>query len=122
MGYGSSLVWYIVSTRGQYPEAYRALRENRYMDDILSGEDSREKREEQIEAEMFSLKFIVKSGEKSLEKAITDRETMKLLGYKGDPEKDELSPGLRELNLYKKLRGESKPNEMISRMYKKGKS
>ena len=36
---------------------------------------------------------------------------MKLLGYKWDPEKDELSPGLEELNLNKKLRGECKPNE-----------
>ena len=46
-----------------------------------------------------------------MEKEITDRETMKLLGYKWDPEKDELSPGLGELNLNKKLRGESKPNK-----------
>ena len=35
---------------------------------------------------------------------------MKLLGYKWDPEKDELSPGIGELNLNKKLRGERKPN------------
>ena len=88
------------------------------MDDILSGEGSKEKREEQIEAVQevlkrggFSLKFIVKSREKPSEKASTDRETMKLLGYKWDPEKDELSPGLGELNLNKKLRGERKPNE-----------
>jgi len=32
---------------------------------------------------------------------------MKLLGYL---EKDELSPGLGELNLNKKIRGERKPN------------
>ena len=35
---------------------------------------------------------------------------MKLLGYKWDREKDELSPGLGELNLNKKRRGEKKPN------------
>ena len=35
---------------------------------------------------------------------------MKLLGYKWDPEKDELSPGVGELNLNKKMRGERKPN------------
>jgi len=126
--------WYgIVSTGGQagfaldklaemfgerYPSAYKTLKENRYVDDILSGEDSEEKRAEQIEAVQeilkrggFSLKFIVKSGEKPSEKASTDGETMKLLGYKWDPEKDELSPGLGELNLNKKLRGERKPNE-----------
>ena len=125
--------WYgIVSTGGQagfaldkltemladeYPGAYKSLREDRYVDDILSGEDSEKKREEQIEAVQevlkrggFSLKFIVKSGEKPSEKASTDGETMKLLGYKWDPEKDELSPGLGELNLNKKLRGERKPN------------
>ena len=126
--------WYgIVSTGGQagfaldklaemfgkkYPSAYKTLRENRYVDDILSGEDSKEEREEQIEAVQeilkrggFSLKFVVKSGEKPSKKASTDGETMKLLGYKWDPEKDELSPGLGELNLNKKLRGERKPNE-----------
>ena len=104
--------WYgMVSTGGQagfsldqltellgekYPEVYKTLRENRYVDDILSGEGSKEKREEQIEAVQevlkrggFSLKFVVKSREKPLEKASTDRETMKLLGYKWDPEKNE---------------------------------
>ena len=126
--------WYgIVSTGGQagfaldkltellgdrYPEAYKTLRENRYVDDIPSGEDSKEKRVEQIEAVQevlkrggFSLKFVVKSGENPSEKASTDGETMKLLGYKWDLEKDELSRGLGELNLNKKLRGERKPNE-----------
>ena len=125
--------WYgIVSTGGQagfamdkltemlaerYPGAYKSLREDRYVDDILSGENSRQGREEQIEAVQevlkrggFSLKFIIRSREKSSEKASTDGETMKLLGYKWDPEKDELSPELRELNLNKKLRGERKPN------------
>ena len=52
----------------------------------------------------------MRSGEKPSEKASTDGETMKLLGYKWDPEKDELSPGVGELNLNKKLRGERKPN------------
>ncbi|XP_023320317.1 uncharacterized protein LOC111695291 [Eurytemora carolleeae] len=125
--------WYgIVSTGGQagfaldkltemlaekYPGAYKSLREDRYVDDILSGEDSKQRREEQIEAVQevlkrggFSLKFIARSGEKPSEKASTDGETMKLLGYKWDPEKDELSPGIGELNLNKKLRGERKPN------------
>ncbi len=101
----------------RYPGAYRSLREDRYLDDILSGEDSKQGREEQIEAVQevlkrggFSLKFIVRSGEKPSEKASTDGETMKLLGYKWDPEKDELCPGVGELNLNKKLREERKPN------------
>ena len=35
---------------------------------------------------------------------------MKLLGYRWDRKKDELSPGLGELNLNKKVRGERRPN------------
>ena len=125
--------WYgIVSTGGQagfaldkltemmaevFPEAYKTLRENRYVDDVLSGAQTEELRENQINAVQevlkqggFALKFIVRSGEKPSEKASPDGESMKLLGYKWDSEKDELSPGLGELNLNKKNRGERKPN------------
>ena len=125
--------WYgIVSTGGQagfaldkltemmaekFPDAYKTLRENRYVDDILSGAETEMKRESQISAVEevlkrggFSLKFIVRSGEKPSEKASPDGECMKLLGYKWDSEKDDLSPGLGELNLNKKTRGERKPN------------
>ncbi len=125
--------WYgIVSTGGQagfaldkltelmaqdFPDAYKTLRENRYVDDILSGAETEKSREDQINAVVevlkmggFSLKFIVRSGEKPSESASPDGEYMKLLGYKWDPEKDDLSPGLGELNLNKKSRGERKPN------------
>ena len=34
----------------EFPEAYKTLRENQYVDDIVSGEDSIEKREDQIDA------------------------------------------------------------------------
>ena len=128
MGHGQSLV----STGGQagfaldkltelmadeFPEAYKTLRENRYVDDLLSGDQDEESRERQITAVKevlkrggFNLKFVVRSGDKPSDKASSDGETMKLLGYKWDPEKDELSPGLGELNLNKKRRGEKKPN------------
>ena len=125
--------WYgIVSTGGQagfaldkltemmkdeFPKAYKPLRENRYVDDLLSGDDTSEGRDEQIQAVEevlkrggFSLKFVVKSGEKPSEKASADGESLKLLGYKWDSEADILSPGLGELNLNKKVRGEKKPN------------
>ena len=125
--------WYgIVSTGGQagfaldkltelmadkFPEAYKTLRENGYVDDLLSGDQDEESRERQITAVKevlkrggFNLKFVVRSGDKPWDKASSDGETMKLLGYKWDPEKDELSPGLGELNLNKKKRGEKKPN------------
>ena len=107
--------WYgIVSTGGQagfaldkltelmakdFPQAYKTQTENRYVDDILSGAETENLREDQINAVEevlkmggFSLKFIVKSGEKPSENASPDGEYMKLLGYKWDPEKDELSP------------------------------
>ena len=58
--------WYgIVSTGGQagfaldkltemmkdeFPKAYKPLRENRYVDDLLSGDDTSEGRDEQIQA------------------------------------------------------------------------
>ena len=87
------------------------------MDDLLSGAKDEESRERQISAVQevllrggFNLKFIVQSGDKPSEKTSSDGESMKLLGYKWDPEKDELSPGLGELNLNKKKRGEKKPN------------
>ena len=109
--------WYgIVSTGGQagfvldrltemmaeeFPEAFKTLRENRYVDDLLSGAKNEESRERQISAVQevllrggFNLKFIVQSGDKPSEKASSDGESMKLLGYKWDLEKDELSPGL----------------------------
>ena len=103
--------WYgIVSTGGQagyaldrltemmaeeFPEAYKTLV------DLLSGAKDEESRERRISAVQevllrggFNLKFIVRSGDKPSEKASSDGESMKLLGYKWDPEKDELSPGL----------------------------
>ena len=39
-----------------YPEAYKSLKQDRYVDDILSGEDSRQGREDQIEAVQEVLK------------------------------------------------------------------
>ena len=96
----------------EFPGAYKTLRENRYVDDVLSGAETKELREVQLNAVQevlkqggFTLKFIVRNGEKPSEKASSDGESMKLLGYKWDTEKDALSPGLGELNLYKKIRG-----------------
>ena len=91
---------------GEFPESYRILRENRYVYNLLSGANNEESRERQIAAVQevlkrggFNLKFTVRRGEKPSEKAIP--KSMKLLG-KWDSEKNELSPGLVELNLNKK--------------------
>ena len=101
----------------QHPEAVIPLKSNRYVDDLLSGSHTREGREKEIDAVRavlkrggFALKFVVRSGEKPSEKASSDGESMKMLGYKWDTEKDVLSPGTGELNLNKKSRGEKKPN------------
>ena len=59
---------------------------------------------------MEYLKFIVQSGIKPCEKASSDGEMVKMLGYKLTTEPDMLSPGLGELNLNKKVRGSKKPN------------
>ena len=47
---------------------------------------------------------------KPCDKASSDGESLKLLGYKWDSELNLLSPGLGELNMNKKVRGEKKPN------------
>ena len=93
--------WYGISSTGgqagyalekltdEYPEAIKPLKENRYVDDLLSGSDSEEEREKEIEAVQkvlakggFALKFVVRSGNKPLEKASSDGESMKMLGYR----------------------------------------
>ena len=50
----------------------------------------------------FSLKFIVHSGIKPCEKASSDGETVKIIGYKWTTETDLLSLGLGKLNLNKR--------------------
>ena len=58
----------------------------------------------------FILRFVVKNEEEPSKESSTDLGTKELLGYKWDPEKDDLSPGLGELNLNKKQREKRKPN------------
>ena len=55
----------------EFPEAYKPLRENRYVDDLLFGDDSVSGRDDQIitveevlKRGGFTLKFVVKSGGK----------------------------------------------------------
>ena len=84
---------------------------------LLGGEESREGVDKQVGGIVrmlsrggFNLKFIVNSGKKPCEKASSDGDTVKMLGYKWTTEPDLLSPGLGELNLNKKVRGSKKPN------------
>ena len=53
---------------------------------------------------------MVYSGAKPCDKASSDGETVKMLGYKWTSKADLLSPGLGELNLNKKIRGMKKTN------------
>ena len=101
----------------EYPMALEPLDKCRYIDDITPGSNTKEGREEQIKQcqELldkggFRLKFVVKSGEPPCDKASSDGQSMKLLGYKWIPEEDMLSPGLSELKFNKKQRGSKKPN------------
>ena len=89
----------------------------RYVDDLLSGANSEEVRDQQIEQVKellstggFKLKFVAKSGEPPCEKASENGVDMKVLGYNWVPLTDQLSPGFSEINFNKKVRGVKKPN------------
>ena len=93
----------------EFPMAKECLERDRYVDDILSGTDSIEDRDEQINQVQellskagFSLKYVVKSGENPGEKASTDGVTMKILGYKWNMVEDIMHPGISEFNINKK--------------------
>jgi len=94
---------------GSIPAAMNSLTKERYVEDILSGEDTEEDRDEQIKQVQellskagFSLKYVVKSGENPGEKASTDGVTMKILGYKWNMVEDIMHPGISEFNINKK--------------------
>ena len=104
--------------KDEFPHAKEPLSRNRYVDDIFSGSETAQGRELQIsqvsallEKAGFNLKFVVRSGEKPDEKASSDGKYMKLLGYKWDTEQDVIHPGVSELNLNRKTKGNIKPND-----------
>jgi len=104
--------------KDEFPDAIGPLTEDKYVDDVGSGANTSELREKQINDARavlakggFDMKYIVRSGEPPCEKASSDGETMKLLGYKWNVVEDTLSPGLSDLNFNKKVRGARKPNE-----------
>ena len=79
------------------------------MDDLLRVDETREGVDKQVRGTTtilgrggFSLKFIVHSGVKPCDKASSNGETVKMLGYKWTTEPDLLSPDFGELNLNKK--------------------
>ena len=101
-----------------YPLAKDCLKKDRYVDDILPGADTQEEAEEQIlqvknllSKAGFLLKYVVKSGQVPEEKASTDGENIKILGYKWNTVADTIHPGIAEFNINKKIRGTQKPNK-----------
>ena len=102
----------------EFPNAVDCIVRDRYVDDILPGAQTADEVSNQIKevSELlksggFSLKYIVQSGFAPEEKASSDGESIKLLGYKWMTESDVLLPGFSELNMNKKVRGARKPNE-----------
>ena len=90
-----------------YPLAFQVLHHFIYVDDILSGCNSEDERNNEIQEVTevlasggFSLKYVVKSGE-----LLDDNEILKVLGYKWNTVNDTLSPGFGEVNFNKKKRG-----------------
>ena len=91
------------------------MEKDRFVDDPLGGNETRKGVNLQVDRTTtilgragFSLKFVVHSGIKPCEKASSDGETVKMLGYKWTTELDLLFPGLGELNLNKKVRESKK--------------
>ena len=103
----------------EFALAVPSLKDDRFVDDVGSGTMSSDSREEQIKQcrELlgrggFSLKFVAKSGEKPCDKASSDGQTIRLLGYKWKTFEDELSLAFSEVNFNRKVRGAKKPNEV----------
>ena len=110
----------IAELRGDhFPEAAKCVKNDRYVDDLSPGAQTRRETDLQAAqtAEMLGefgleLKFVQHSGEKACEKASIDGKSIKLLGYKWTTEEDTIQLGFGELNLNKRVRGARKPNEL----------
>ena len=114
---GAAIIKLIGMARLEDQDAVKTLENDRFVDDLLGGNETREGVDKEIRGTTnilgrggFSLKFIVHSGVKPCDKASYYGETVKMLGYKWTTEPDLLSPCLGELNLNKKIRGLNKPN------------
>ena len=100
-----------------FKSAKPTLLNDRFVDDLATGARSKEARDAQVQqcsdllaSGGFSLKFVAKSGENPCEKASSNGESLKMLGYRWTPREDTLSPGISEMNFNKKIRGSKKPN------------
>ena len=101
----------------EYPLAHEIVTLDLYVDDAFSGADTEEMARKQVEQMSgalnkggFTLKYVVKSGEKPCQEAAGDEGCLKVLGYRWAPEADEIGPGFSELNFNPKKRGAKQPN------------
>ena len=101
----------------KYPLGANCVINNRYVDDLSPGAQTREIVDKQIQQTSqllseagFEPKYVVVSGEKPCAKASSDGISVKLLGYKWNSEEDTIQLGFGELNMNKKVRGSKKPN------------
>ena len=97
--------------RDEYPKAFIVLTEATFVDDMLSGCDSKVDRSNEIDEVNnvldrggFKAKYVVLSGEPS------DEDEIKILGYRWTIVQDNLRPGFGELNFNKKKRGLKQSN------------
>ena len=104
----------------EFPLAFPIIVDDRYVDDLFSGSNSKKEADEQVRQVQnaikhgnFPLKFVVKSGEKPSDIASSDGKTVKVLGYKWSTQEDTLSPGFSELNFNKRRRGAKAPNPFL---------
>ena len=114
---GEAIIQLADMKKESHPEGNNAIKRDRYVDDVFSGAFSPQELDVKIEQTKeilgsggFSLKFIARSGELVPEKASSDPNMMKVLGYKWFPVQDNLSPGFQELNFNSKTRGLKAPN------------
>ena len=98
---GAAIIKLIGMAKTTDIEAVETLEKDRCVDDLLGGHETIEGVELQAKGTTtilgrggFSLKCIVNSGAKPCQKASSDDETVKMLGYKWTTEPDLLSPGI----------------------------
>ena len=114
---GEGLERLVTILKDTFPLASSVIKDDRYVDDILSGDNDRQSMEDQITDTRaalakggFNLKFVVRSGEDPCQEASSDGKTLKILGYKWTTKEDILAPGFGEINFNKRKRGSKKPN------------